>query len=267
MGRCTLQVRGAHSGFLVNGEILGTDKNCCPRAVLLRANGVEEVHDEATLARFAVGNRNEDYFCDNILKGQLLQRDAEVIRDYFTGHADIIVGDTVYELKSVTSKNVQKKVFEKGEYKLSNLAQLVGYMWASGRRNGVLAYTFWEEVEGGSDYSATHAPGSTRSFAVAITDFGHIIVDGVFIPYTLKHWHDHHKMLVDAVNKPEIPQIFPKNPSEPWASPCMYCPFKAVCHALPARKVSPKSFVAAARKELAKAAKEKSVKVTKGETK
>lgn len=241
-----MQVRGAHSAFLVEGVIHTSDQASCPRVALLRSRDVQQKHDEATLARFEIGHQNEVYFCDTFLQHTDYQSDKEVVRGFFTGHADLVVRDTVYELKSVTSKNVYKKVFDKGQYKLSNLAQLIGYMWASGNRSGILAYTFWEEKaeeDVDNKYSKSHKPGITRQFSVSLLDDGAIVVDGLVIDYTLAQWYNHHKLLVESINRPMVHVDFPFNPQDEWTNPCKWCPFHKVCESFNPRTESVESFV------------------------
>lgn len=215
-----LSTRGAHSSFVKDGYC-HTDSNVgCSRILLLRERGVQEVHDAATLARFKVGMDNEAYYCRTFLQGLIYRTDVQLAKGDFMGHADVITHDTVYELKSVTSENVWKNV-QNGKYKLSNLAQLIGYMWASGKGDGVLAYTMYR--------GDPLAPISTKQFSVKLCDDGTIVVDGVLITYTLQDWHAHQAYLLHDLNGTHLHVDMPLSPGESFFTPCTWCFANNVC--------------------------------------
>lgn len=237
------KTRGAHSGFMKNGYC-HTDSNAsCARILLLRNRGVEETHDEATLARFKVGTDNEDYFCRTFLSGLQYQTDVPLSRGDFMGHADVVTHDTVYELKSVTSERVWKAVLD-GKYKLSNLAQLVGYLWASGLQDGVLAYTMYRET------ALKLIPVFTKQFSVKLADTGAIIVDGVQVEYTLQEWHSHQTYLISDLNGTHLQPDMPLNPNDAFFTPCTYCWVNSVCDKFNAFTQPTDEFVEACKNQL-----------------
>lgn len=213
-----MKVRGAHSGFLKDNYCHTDGAVACQRVMLLRDRGVEEYKSPETLERFALGNGNENYFCDTFLAGVEHQRDVLIEGPNFEGHADAIAGDTVYELKSVTSNNVWRNVCS-GDYKLSNLAQLVGYMLMSGRDYGVLAYTKYVDKK----------PTDTIQFAVKLTSSGAIVVNGVFTKYTTVDWWNHHKYMVAGLLENWLNPDRPVDPKFGFNAPCMWCTWNPVC--------------------------------------
>lgn len=231
-----MKVRGAHSGFMRNGYV-HTDSNVsCGRVMLLRAHGVEEHKDAATLARFAIGHRNEEVYCEQYLKDVPHERDVLLSTDTFEGHADVVTDDAVYELKSVTSPKVWSNA-KAGKYKLSNLAQLVGYMIVGGRDAGWLCYTFYEGGE----------PKATVQFEVTF-DVMAIHVNGAPTGYCKSDWWEHHFYMLRELNS--VGPLHPDQPVDPsnnFGTPCTWCPFSSVCDSFNPWRGSKEEFIACAR--------------------
>lgn len=225
--------RGAHSGFMKNGYCHTDSSVSCGRVQLLRAKGVEEVHNEATLARFALGKNNEtDQHTDWAMFGTEFLPDVEVVKERFEGHADAVIGTTVYELKSVTSPYVWRNV-KQGKYKLSNLAQVVGYMWALNLTKGVLAYTRYENEE----------RKETISFDIGLNEYNEIFVNAKFSGYTLEDWRQHHEYLLNDLDNDFVSVDRPVDPSSSWFAPCTFCKWNPVCDRFNAYKQTSKDFV------------------------
>ncbi len=211
--------RGAHSGFMRNGYCVTDSDTSCARVQLLRANGVERPIDKASRDRFQIGFNNENDFCNNLEQQRIpYLANVEAIKGRFTGHADVVVGDTVYELKSVTSANVWRNVLQ-GKYKLSNLAQLIGYMWALDKQHGKLVYTLYVDS----------ARSGEVEFSVRLSDSGVITMDGVIIEFTLQDWLDHHRYLLNEMDNRYLHPDRPTNPGDVWSTPCSWCFWNPVC--------------------------------------
>jgi hypothetical protein len=241
-------VRGANSGFIKNGQLWSTDSSGCLRVVLLRDHAIESPKDERALKVFQIGFHNEALFKTE-LEHWGVAHDADVAVDEtlrsgvsFQGHMDFKVyapgtKPTVYELKSVTSENTYKKVFVKGEYKYSNLAQLLRYMLASNLTNGVLRYTSfmeavkYKEIDGltWDEIAARLAKIQPESveFKVEITDSGKIEVDGKEIIFDVFDALAHTEAAAYVLEKDAV---FPDRPKDLRGdNPCHFCQFRNVC--------------------------------------
>lgn len=240
-------VRGANSGFLRNGQLWSTDSSGCLRTILLRDRAIEPAKDEKTQKVFNIGFYNENLFKAELEHyGIPFRADVAVdepLRETiaFEGHADFLVYNgnepIVYELKSVTSPNTYKKVFEKGEFKYSNLAQLLRYMLVTGTSYGVLRYTSfmeaitykeigelsWDEIL----IRLKAIEPESRQFQVEIHEDGHITVDGETILFDVFDSIAHTEAAAYILEKN---QVFPDRPKDARGeTPCHFCKFRDVC--------------------------------------
>lgn len=246
------EVRGSNSGFIINGEVITSDPSGCLRTVLIRDLKLpEELPNTSFSNVMTIGAFNEDAFfalahfngVPTLLREELL---TEVISDkvIFTGHADFMNGDTVYETKSITSKRVHAAVIKKGVYKVSNLAQLVRYMLVSNRLKGELVYTSYIDKLDYSELSflnkkevisrAMASAGETRKFIIEIAQDGAILVDRELTPFHVQHsWEHLHQAAEFLVSSSNLP---PRPARSVSSDPCFFCPLKAVCETSPATK-------------------------------
>lgn len=241
-------VRGGMSGFVRNGVTWGSDPASCLRRALLRHHKIEEVPNEKSQKVFAIGHLNEELFERGLKeRGVTYQKELELSEPVtedseFCGHSDYVVdedfGKCVYELKSVTSKNTYKKVFDKGEPKLSNLAQCINYMLSVESTRGRLVYTSYMDAIEYSDIDLYNKKDildmcqdivpESRVFEVEIDAEGKILVDKKEIDFTLQDVIEHRRASANVLEKnlvfPDRPQ-----PSEMYNSVCAFCPFRSVC--------------------------------------
>lgn len=234
----TKTIRGAHSGFMRDGYCHTDSAVSCGRVMRLRVESVEERHDAATLARFEIGKNNEYFFLQTLTEEY--QHDVEIITGDFEGHADVVTDKCVYELKSVTSKNVWKKV-QQGKYKLSNLAQLVGYMITLNRPAGILVYTLYEDEN----------PISSVEFNITIVN-EQIFVNNKFIRYSVPDWRAHQLYLKNQLDSEYLDPDRPMNPDDSFFTPCTWCKWNSVCDTFNAFEETADTFIERCRSLLEK---------------
>lgn len=242
-------VRGGNSGFVKNGVVWGSDPGSCPRRILLRHHGIEEQPDEKSKKVFAIGHLNEELF-EQELKQKKLAYDKElalcepIFDDVdFHGHSDYVVthpdiGKCVYELKSVTSKNTYKKIFEQSDPKLSNLAQCVNYMLSVETTRGRLRYSSFIEAIEYKDidlYNIQDILDTCREiipehkvFEIEIHPSGSITVDGEINDFSVTDILDHRRLSAEMLRKNTVFSDRPQ-PSELFNNVCGFCPFREVC--------------------------------------
>lgn len=217
------QIRGSNSSFFKNKEFHTESSAGCPRIALLRSHGLEEPKNTVrTRKTFALGHVNEEIFCEHYMADILHLREKaieEKVTDQtvFIGHSDVVTQNTVFELKSVSSKGVWEGIKE-GRYKKSNLAQLVNYMISLEYTKGYLVYSLYAYVDG--------IDLADIFFEVEIREDGGIYVDGNYSDYTVKNLLDARKEMAAVV---EENKVFPRRPKSGKSGACKYCPFSKVC--------------------------------------
>ena len=249
------QSRGGNSGFFKDGMVFGSDAASCLRRSVLRHHKIEEPINAKTRKVFEIGAINEEYW-DTLLSNQGVKfvkekEFAEYITPdtSFCGHSDFVVedelGHIVYELKSVTSKNTYNKVFKKGEYKLTNLAQCVNYMVSQETNRGRLCYTSfiaaveYKEIENYTMDEITEKINAaiaadqieTKVFEINVDDSGEVTVDGKKTDFNVLHTLEHRRKTAEALEQNRIFEGRPQS-TEIGGNLCHFCPFSVVCNKL-----------------------------------
>jgi hypothetical protein len=136
-------LRGSSVGIHENGVFITGEHSTCPRYVLARIEGlIPDFSDAEANPVFYLGRYFETWFkatltCEFIEEYQVTHEFDNI---KVMGHADIVAGDLVYELKSVSSVNVERELRLRNKFKPANLVQLVFYMLFSGCDKGLLIY-------------------------------------------------------------------------------------------------------------------------------
>lgn len=245
----SIEIRGGNSSFVRNGTLFSDSDNGCYRKILLRHHKVEKTFSETTHNVFKVGYFNETWYSNNIMKGVEHICDYEVEKEIlpgvtFRGHIDIAekVSETQYkphELKSVTSDNVYKKIFDKGIPKYDNLAQLCSYMIAMGSTEGILAYVSyreaitykefgkynWEEIEA----KLLAITPEVRQFHIVFDNDGHIWIDGHITNFTVHNiiafWKEASDILINDLVADVRPIAHDR-----YKTSCDWCELKELCN-------------------------------------
>lgn len=217
------------------GRLVHTDyKTACLRNILLGSFGVRET--DIQLKYKQIGALNEEnyekklraanisYLRESPIKVELENTDGVL----FSGRADFIHQaadiEHVIELKATDSKNKLRNVIKNGKYVIENLAQLVAYMIHTKTVAGYLIYNFFEQPKGEERWEQK----AGRAFHVGIDNNGAVIVDGKATEYTVHDQISHTLTAASVINNPVVWDR-PYNWSQPFNSPCGYCPFRATC--------------------------------------
>lgn len=246
-------IRGGMSGFVKDGQVVGSDANSCLRRTLLRDHGIEEKHTDAkTRNVFHLGALNETIFETWLIEaGKKFVKEKEFCEPVtegsnFVGHEDFVAENpdgtfTCYELKSVSSPNTYKKIFKEGKPKISNLAQIVNYMVAQQTEYGKLCYTSYikaiqykemgevdqEEINNRVYEALESGEIETRIFEVNLREEGDIYVDGQPSGFNVTHTLEHRRLSAYVLENEKVwmdpPQSVDVN------DPCTFCPFSRVC--------------------------------------
>ena len=136
-------LRGSSVGIHENGLYITGENSTCPRYVIARIEGLIPDFSKADENPvFYLGRQFEVWF-KTTLTGEFVE-EFEVEHEFedikVMGHADIVTPDLVYELKSVSSVNVERELRLRNKYKFANLVQLAFYMLFSDRAHGKLIY-------------------------------------------------------------------------------------------------------------------------------
>jgi len=242
-------VRGSNTGLFINGQFLSQYDSSCPRTILIRDLGLEERKGD-DFPVFVLGRDFERWFKTTLI--------TEYTEEYlakfditenigFEGHADVVVGDTVYELKSLTSMNTERQVFKRGKPKKGNLIQLIGYMLSSDRVKGKLIYGSYTDVieyktlleltaDEVLEIVKNYSP-RLKIFNVELTDVGKVLVDGIeqnfVVDNIVDFWQESAKFLEQDENAP-----LPAKPADMdgKGNPCFFCPMNKVCLQNPVSK-------------------------------
>lgn len=235
------QIRGGHSAFSYQGENHSCDANGCYRIILLRSLGLRTKTDDPQrqTMTFGLGHANEEVITTLLTKaGIIVEREREIRRNIspevdFTGHIDITAnGNTLYELKSVSSIRSYINYIVKGKYKLNNLAQLVAYMITDEKKQGYLVYASYIYAPAGKEVNEKKKSGHLtwdriepciRKYKVEIEGKA-IMVDGEAHPkYTIDNVIEHMLRSAQVVVDEEVSRIVP------GYAGCLFCELAQTC--------------------------------------
>lgn len=255
--------RYGNSAFLIDGKVI-TNREGCPRIILLRANDIEMPILPQTKKTFALGHVNEEIFIENYIKPLGCEFDVEKEFTKTTkegtfevGHSDVIAYNVdtkepkVFELKSVSSINSHKNYVLKDDYKIDNLAQLINYMHMAKSEEGYLVYSsfiwgdYFKPKFGLAEIEEAYNCGRLITDKFNLNDKGiqispadkfykvtfdtelNILIDNRPSGLNKKDVL-RHKVLISKLLKNQ--EVFPDRPeSLTNYSPCQYCPFNKVC--------------------------------------
>lgn len=243
-------IRGSATGININGVSYSGYNASCFRTILLRNENLQE-EKPSDFPVFALGRYFETWFKSQLLCSYEEEVEAkfEIIPDvWFEGHADICIGDTVYELKSVSSLNTHRQVFTKGLFKKSNLIQLCGYLLSTENTKGRLVYGSYVDVleyrallqltESEVLEIASQTTPQIKIFDVEFTDAGEILVDGKAQDFTtndiIAFWQEMAARLVDDETEPLPPR--PIDIEKGKGTSCFFCSNSPTCNKNPSSK-------------------------------
>ena len=255
-------LRGGNSvGYIRNGVLVGDSSSSCLRKVLLRSEGIQEsVLSNQTQNVFALGHLSEKFFLESA-KDFLGKYEVELkvidnlIKDEvdFEGHSDVCSESTVYELKSVTSKNTYNKVFKHGQAKTENIIQLVNYMISLEKEDGLLVYTSycdvldyktigdltWEQVE----LLANESSKEQKGFSVKILQDGTITVDGESIEVTISEILEFRTRAAEVLFNNTVYLDRPSSLKDSMFPPCYGCVCNQVCDEFESKRFTTEEFI------------------------
>jgi hypothetical protein len=196
---------------------------------MLRSLGWNTPISSTSSITFALGNASEavfkaefpDAFTDVALSMDL---DGATV----TGHADGVVGDIVYELKSVSSTKVAIAVAVKREYKLGNALQLLGYMILAEKQKGILRYTNYLYHQCKVAKQDIKLAPCHIEFEVEITDEGNIKIDGKLQDFTVEDIVCSWATLAKHLQENTLPHI-PAGGEVPFEGCCSFCKLLPHC--------------------------------------
>lgn len=234
-------IRGSSAGIFRNSEFLSDANNACPRKSYLRHLNIQEKPNAFTKIIFGLGFQFERYFADNWKFVGTPQFEVAVHDDNFTGHADVVDDEFVYETKSCSSKNTYAQVYKKGIAKSNHIFQLCHYLIALERTKGRLCYGSY--VTKDLDYSKMkqmqhvqiaklleNAIPEIRVFDVTIEEAGFIHVNGE--PYENLHvseFLNFRTELTSIIEQNELPPRVESLKLSGWTNPCQFCPLATLC--------------------------------------
>jgi hypothetical protein len=147
----------------------------------------------------------------------------------YTGRCDFLLPGSVDETKATFAPSSKRFILDKGSWKVSHLAQLVGYLWQQEFTRGrivVGVYSFHpEEIFTGTEYRHI----GTRYFEVRIADDGQIFIDSKSTPYYVQDQLAHVHRAAQLLAERKVWHARPLNWNAKWGSPCGFCPFKNLC--------------------------------------
>jgi hypothetical protein len=255
--------RFGNSAFLIDGKVI-TNREGCPRIILLRANDIEMPIQPQTKKTFALGHVNEEIFIENYIKPLNAKYDVEKEFTRTTkegtfevGHSDVIAYniDTneprVFELKSVSSINSHKNYVLKDDYKIDNLAQLINYMHMAQASEGYLVYSsfiwgdYFKPKSGFAEIEEAYNSGRLVTDKFNMTDKGiqitpadkfykvtfdndfNILIDDKLSGLNKKDVLRHKVLVSKILKEQEVYSDLPESLTN--YSPCTYCNFRPVC--------------------------------------
>jgi len=235
-------IRGSSSSIFRNGEFQSDSDTGCPRRSYLRHLNIQEVPNAFTLQIFEIGFAFERYYSQFIPDAKF---DVEVKVGNFTGHADAVDDNFVYETKSCTSKNTYSQIYKKGTPKPTHVIQLAGYMLALEYQAGKLVYGSYVTKQ--VDYAKLKKmPPSMipaliagivpeiKEFIVTISDDGFIHVDGQ--PYEglhVREFLDYQEELTALIAEDVLPPRVEALKPDAWSDPCKFCKLAMLCDSSP----------------------------------
>ena len=223
-------LRGAHTGLSKWGVHYATSPSNCQRIAYLRAKGLTAKIEDVSRYVFAVGFTNERLWSE---ENPTALRDVPVSYQVsecttFSGHVDGILNGVPYELKSVVSTRTLKEVFCEGKCKQNNLLQLVGYMIALEKQEGVLEYCgFLYHSLTYNKVKYSLKPGR-KQFKVSINDSGDVYVDGTFAEFNVTNVIENLQAIAESLEKGYLPAR--PTTTEGFDSPCAWCSLSSVCN-------------------------------------
>lgn len=227
-------IRGSSVGLYDNGVFLCDTNNSCPRFAVGRMLGIEQQRMDFNPV-FRLGHIFEENFC-----GTNGEREVEVVHEFdnitFMGHADFVTLNRVYELKSVSSINVERDLRLRHKYKFANLVQLVTYMMFLDKTEGRLVYGDYtgvvtydklkfyteEEVNALANYDPVY-----YEFDVEIRNDTEVFVEGIKTLDTtsiIRYIHN----IARVFHSGELPP-HPAQADDKGADVCFFCPYKDLC--------------------------------------
>lgn len=247
-------VRGANSGFLINGKIPSKYNASCPRVILLRSKGIEKPVDLTSYMTFEVGHLWEEFFelgakeaFDKPVKEWKTYKDDEEISEVlpsgsrFSGRPDHVITfedgtRAVVETKSVSSVSSAKELLS-GKYKSEYLAQLVAYMDVLKINQGYLAFGIFCWGYG--------IKPDILVIDVQIDSAGDVLVNGSYTEYQVEHSRLHRELAGWVIDTNTV--VDSRLVTE---SACKYCPFAKVCDKFDEHKINGTEFINLARAEV-----------------
>ena len=223
-------IRGAHTSYMYNGTFRCADSGHCPRISMLRSLGFDQTISETSKYTFALGLASETLFKKEFPEAQT---DVEIRMaispsTLVIGHADGLLNDVVYELKSISSVKSATETIVKKNYKEGHLLQLLGYMIGLEKQKGVLLYSnfVWHRCKVAKE--DVKIQPCDLDFKVEICDDGHITVEGNTIGIELPMIMDAWKEISSCLEEKRLPDR-PENWREAFTGPCSFCTLSNTC--------------------------------------
>jgi hypothetical protein len=253
-------IRIGNSAFASPTDNFTNDPNGCYRIILLRSLGYEQYpatsYDKLRQSlTFALGHANEEAMTTyEEGRGRQVEREriisGELYGVPYEGHIDLTLDSVqLVELKSVSSINTYVAVFDKGEYKLNNLAQLVSYLYLDKKPVGTLRYTNFI-YSPAAEATGTSKKGMSwgnlqpcyKEFLVEIDPQKDVIlVDSVEIPYKVSHMLYHKEVSADVIKRSYV------HPEPLKTKVCSFCQLRDICSKFNKKAISEKEWLSLAK--------------------
>lgn len=224
-----LFIRGAHSGYAKQGVFYAPDNAHCPRISMLRSLCWNQPVGETSQYTFSLGLASETLF-----KKAFPEALTDVATEFditnkvkFMGHADGLVNDTVYELKSVSSTRTAEQIILDKEPKLGNVLQLLGYMLSLQKQKGMLRYTNYVYHTMTRKKEKVKLEPCNVDFPVEISDEGNVYVAGKLQDFTIENVMESLQIIAKHLEDGTLPHE-PVKGDEYWNC-CSMCALRAAC--------------------------------------
>lgn len=233
------------SGFMWGNQPVGNYDSPCLRSIAWKSHN-RDVATSIPVAYAMVGSVHESNH-EHILLGNTdpFQREVPIRTPIdtrsgktivYSGRCDFIFGDSIDETKATFSKSAPNYILRKGQWKISHLAQLAGYLWQKDMIKGRIVYGVYSNLAEGAASFFKHI--GTRIFNVAIEDDGRLTVDSKPTPYYVQDQIAHVYAAAEAVAEKKVWPVRPWGWEQKWGSPCALCPFKALCDSFESGNIS-----------------------------